>query len=323
MGTDALCFTLCLHDVRRLLLKSSWTSLAYSRDGTRLVAAASGRVYLSVDGGQTWRAPMLKRNDPVYAQAAAIASDGMRLVATTGGAAFVSVDGGSTWSTEEAACLACNFATVLTMSNDGRRLASTCWRNFCASSDGGLTWASEFGDSSRVWASVAGSADGTRLLVAEDNGYLYLKAGGAWTALTSLEKLNCRSVACSTDGLALFAVVAGNSWSPTPTTLFWSTDGGATWVNTTVASARTAEPERTQLAASSDGTRLAMIVSTEAAGQAHIYTSVDGGSSWTRQTGAGARPYRALAMTADGLRLAAGADNDIVYLSTDGGVTWQ
>lgn len=315
---------------RRAALKAAaWTALALSADGARLVASDGNYAWASGDGGQTWENPKLNGHYRVVGHAVALSADGLRLAAAQRGYAWLSADGGATWSRDEAPCLGGPSAFTpaldsagLTMSSDGGRLATAYLSALCTSADGGLTWARELNDAPRNWTSLAASTDGERLLAAEQDGYLWVKAGGAWTAVMRVGKLAWRSVASSADGRTLFAAAAGGVWA-TPPTVFRSSDGGATWLPTQVTTAPAAEPQRTKLAASSDGTRLALIVSTETAGQAHLYTSADGGASWSRQAGVGARSYRTLAMSPDGLRLAAGVDKDIIYLSADGGTTWQ
>lgn len=98
-----------------------------------MLAAGADRVYLSADGGQSWQAPQLNRNDHISAQTAVLSRDGQQLAATGNGAVFVSGDGGARWSAEQAACL--SFFSVeglsLAMSDDGRRLAATTHQFLC------------------------------------------------------------------------------------------------------------------------------------------------------------------------------------------------
>jgi hypothetical protein len=54
-----------------------------------------------------------------------------------------------------------------------------------------------------------------------------------------------------------------------------------------------------------------------------IYTSADGGATWTQRTGAGNWYWQSIASSADGMALAAVGNNPgYVYTSTDGGATW-
>jgi len=54
------------------------------------------------------------------------------------------------------------------------------------------------------------------------------------------------------------------------------------------------------IAISSDGKKLAACV-----GGGYIYTSMDGGTSWTEQTNAESRNWRSIAMSSDGNKIGA------------------
>lgn len=74
------------------------------------------------------------------------------------------------------------------------------------------------------------------------------------------------------------------------------------------------------IAVSSDGSRLAATTSRN-----YIYTSADGGATWTERTGAGSRSWSFIVSSSAGLRLAAtgtGSGNGFIYTSADGGETW-
>ncbi len=71
-----------------------------------------------------------------------------------------------------------------------------------------------------------------------------------------------------------------------------------------------------RLAASGDGSHLAAVAPGEP-----IYTSTDGGATWTAQA-SGSLQWQSAAWSADGTCLAATAQNDQVHVSRDSGVTW-
>lgn len=74
----------------------------------------------------------------------------------------------------------------------------------------------------------------------------------------------------------------------------------------------------TALASSANGMKLAASVY-----DGSIYTSTDGGVTWTEQAAAGQRGWQAITSSVDGMKLAAaGGNNGYIYTSTDGGVTW-
>jgi len=70
------------------------------------------------------------------------------------------------------------------------------------------------------------------------------------------------------------------------------------------------------IAMSSDGTKLAACVY-----KGYIYTSTDGGNTWTEQTSAGWRVWTSITMSSDGTKLAACVRGGYIYTSTDGGNT--
>ena len=85
----------------------------------------------------------------------------------------------------------------------------------------GTTWTAR--ESIRAWSAVASSADGTKLVAADNApGQIYTStdSGVTWTARES--NLNWQSVASSGDGTKLAAVVGGGQ-------IYTSTDSGATW----------------------------------------------------------------------------------------------
>lgn len=73
-----------------------------------------------------------------------------------------------------------------------------------------------------------------------------------------------------------------------------------------------------EMAVSSDGQRLAAAVS-----GGYIYTSSDGGATWTERTAAGSRYWQSIASSSDGQRLAATVPGGYIYTSSDGGATWD
>jgi len=54
-----------------------------------------------------------------------------------------------------------------------------------------------------------------------------------------------------------------------------------------------------------------------------IYTSVDGGTTWTPQASAPTADWQAVASSSDGMKLAAGAKGGCIYTSVNSGTTWM
>src|SRR6185312_4489212 len=97
-----------------------------------------------------------------------------------------------------------------------------------------------------------------------------------------------------------------------------STNSGMTWESTQTATSGS-EPQRpwTGLTSSADGTRLAAV-----ANFTPIFISTNGGANWI-QTGPAA-VWTAIAASSDGMKIvAADQQKELIYLSSDGGVTWN
>ena len=75
-------------------------------------------------------------------------------------------------------------------------------------------------------------------------------------------------------------------------------------------------------ALSADGLKVALASDPTVAGDGAIYTSLDGGTTLTPQSGSPTGPYRTLLSSADGTRLVAQLLSGALYVSTDSGVTW-
>ena len=154
------------------------------------------------------------------------------------------------------------------------------------------------------WTNLAASADGTKLVAAAFNEFLYTSAdsGVTWTARMTDAARIWRSLASSADGTKLAGVVGGDR-------VYISSDSGVTWV------ARTPAGSWSFVALSADGTKLAA-----AQGGAQIQVSTDSGVTWTPH-GTG-QTWQALCSSADGTKLAASNNINQVFTSADSGITW-
>lgn len=266
-------------DWRSTALAGSWSGLASSADGARLVAvAAGGELYTSSDTGGTWAQRLVGQ----AWSGVASSTDGFTLTAVAnGGAIFRSTDGGDTWSDDGSARAWSSVAS----SADGSRLVATAYLGqIWTSADGGATWTAR--ESNRAWRAVASSADG-RVLVAGTNGaqlYVSTDYGVNWTARASGQFW--WAVAASADGHTLYATVdTGAVWV--------STDSGITWDAQDVSRAWRG------IAASGDGRFAVAAVS-----GGRMYESSDSGQTWRATGDAGS--WTAVASSADGLKAVAG-----------------
>ena len=131
-------------------------------------------------------------------------------------------------------------------------------------------------------------------------------SNNTFSTSTSSTTYNWQSVASSSDGTKLVAVVYGGY-------IYTSADSGSTWTQRTSDATRNWQ----SVASSSDGTKLVAVVF-----NGYIYTSTDSGSTWTQSTSAGSRNWQSVASSSDGTKLVAVVSNGYIYTSTDSGATW-
>ena len=170
---------------------------------------------------------------------------------------------------------------------------------------------------------AAMSDDGTRQIVASNNGYLYTSSdsGATWTQRDSIRQW--RAVDTSADGMIMYAASerVDNYGSGSQGSIHKSTDGGVTWTMTTAS--RSAYYRG--LATSSDGS---VILATSYAyvgvgNTDYLYLSTNGGVTWsTRQY---QRSWQGVAMSADGTKMAAVCCGQMgagrIFMSTNSGQT--
>jgi photosystem II stability/assembly factor-like uncharacterized protein len=190
------------------------------------------------------------------------------------------------------------------------------------------------GAGKRNWNAIAMSPDGSKMAATTGgNGintdfiYASTDGGATWTALTAAGKRVWMAIDISSDGTKLIAVDHFDT--------FTSTDSGATWTQHRVLGsahdfrAAAISPDGSVLAvADNDGQNWTGTV------LGKIYTSTDGGTTWTQQTGAGTGYWSQLRFSPDGTRLIAGAGAYYAYVyneqynylwtgsTSDGGASW-
>jgi hypothetical protein len=210
---------------------NTWTSLAASADGIKLLAAAqNGSVFLSSDVGSNWM------QTATYGRPVACSADGTTLLVADLGVVHTSDTAGANWKTTwllpssgqgfPLGAIACSAdgSKVITAANYGLIYTTTNlgdnWRATSAPTN--------------YWASVASSEDGSKLVAAANgslggDGLIYSSSdwGGTWKA-TSAPAAGWRSVASSADGSRLVTVNAGE------VPVYTSMDFGATWTGADV-----------------------------------------------------------------------------------------
>ena len=186
-----------------------WAAVDSSADGMKLVAvdkglpeAPGGKIYVSSNGGVDWTA---QADDRIWNDVASSAM-GDFLVAVSGsttGRVFTSSDSGVSWEEQPGSPVG-EWQSVACSANGKRVVAALRNGPLYTSSDNGVTWTQRA--STRIWASVASSDDGLKLVAASETpaGILTSTDGGKhW--LTEDDSLGWSATAMSADG----SLVAG------------------------------------------------------------------------------------------------------------------
>jgi len=164
------------------------------------------------------------------------------------------------------------------------------------STNSGSTWVNtyngrEFGG--EFWHSVAISADGTKLVAAEGDGYVAgyppyscmvacsTNSGVSWWISSAPTNQLWWAVACSTDGsFMVAAALESYARCPAPGPIYVSHDSGVTWTPTTAPLATWGS-----LACSADGTRVtAGTIAAAISTTIGACYSIDSGTNWTVDT---------------------------------------
>ncbi|MGZ3721339.1 MAG: WD40/YVTN/BNR-like repeat-containing protein [Bdellovibrionales bacterium] len=244
-----------------------------------------------------------------------------------GSSIFVSTDQGQTWKQTFDSPQTVVLRAIVS-SSDGLRVAATGTSSdptigygapLYTSTDGGINWTVRNGAGLQRWQQMVSSADGMRLVVAGYNTGIYVSTdGGVSWKQSSAPTLNWQDFAASADAMKIFASAGGP--------LYFSNDGGVTWT------------PRKDLGDFIGGHFYGMQMSADgshvAISSSYLYTSADGGASFTVHSGtpnyqdmstsmSGYQEWNLMTMSTDGMSLAAtGRGQDFIYTSADGGKTW-
>ena len=298
-----------------------WHWLSPNVTGDVLVAgeAPLGQLRVSADAGTTWTTPTLPAGVWISSD---LSADGSQIVAVQfQGGMYLSTDRGVTWTRVMHplvnATAGVQFESV-TMSRDGMRLAAVTRDGLMLlSADGGTTWTSATLPATtepKVFRAVDSSSDGQVIVAVSQGGDVFRSTNGGTTfalvpvvigtaPTTTTVHENWYRMKMSPDGRTI-AIVANSIESVAPGTgIYVSHDGGATW---TKGLNRTGD--YTGVAMSDDGSEIAATVSNTGATPGQVFRSTDGGATFAPLTmPAGSTDWRAVAMSADGNRLAVAA----------------
>ncbi|MDA8428742.1 MAG: tail fiber domain-containing protein [Geobacteraceae bacterium] len=167
---------------------------------------------------------------------------------------------------------------------------------------------------SKIWRSLASSADGSKFYAAAYGDYIWksVDGGASWAISGNASVQNWQAIASSSDGTKLIAAVSGGL-------LYTSSDSGATWTPREIVGGEGSVSRSWQAVAStSDGTML-FAVTNGAGGQ--IWGSTDSGATWTNK-GISSN-WSSIATSADGAKVVAAATGGYVWLSGNSGSSWN
>ena len=190
-------------------------------------------------------------------------------------------------------------------SSDGTKLAAGSETDgIFTSSDGGSTWTQSIPFPNTEWNAITSSSDGNKLAVASFSGPIRTSTDGGLTWYDN-EPINqpqrAESITSSSDGTKLAFVTAGSGLIE-PGEIWTSTNGACSGPNcVSWSKATTGLPPSSifnpvpyqTITSSFDGTKLAAGIYSGS-----IYTSSDGGATWTEQTNAGSRSWKSIASSA-------------------------
>ena len=249
-------------------------------------------------------------------QCVASSADGSRLFAVASPWVYcISTNSGSTWITNtEPQYPTYGSWSSIASSADGTTLVGINYTLIWVSTNSGTTWFSNNVPGASFFASVALSADGKKITVADGKqsspGLIYTSTNSGVTVTpTTAPAYNWTSVASSVDGTKLVAAALNSSQGGV--VIYTSTNSGATWVLKSIPGYYWQS-----VASSADGTKLVVV---EYAGP--IYTTTNSGATWATNSTAGFN-WQSVASSADGTKLVAVEAGGFIYTSTNSGATW-
>jgi photosystem II stability/assembly factor-like uncharacterized protein len=194
----------------------SWSCVASSADGTKLVAAVrGGQIYLSSNSGASWAAAPSGLNGLLWSSVASSA-DGTKLVAVeNNGSIYTSANSGTSWTHNVTSAI--SWAGVASSADGNRLVAITSGGQIYISTDSGVTWFAQNTPVIGQLTSVASSSDGSRLAVttggnsagASGNILISSDSGATWTQPVGAPTTAWAAIASSADGSQLAAAVFG------------------------------------------------------------------------------------------------------------------
>ena len=276
---------------------SNWTSITQTpsivrtitgnTNGTFLAISSLDTIHISTNSGTTWTQLSLT----TVGESSSMSGDGTKLIVNVGGGSggiYLYTYNGATWSTTGniKPSGSTQFWQACTISTNGLVLYVGTYSasgTFYKSINDGTSWtpSSTFNNPTgdpivpaKYWSALTTNSDGTKVLAADQQGYVYLSndSGATFVAQLTLGSgnwgTNCLNM--TPDGLGLIAC-AGTGF------VWISSNGGSTWIQQTQANMGSRNWLR--VSCSSDFQVLGAVVN-----GGYVYLSTNSGSTWTEIT---------------------------------------
>ena len=253
-------------------------------------------LYFSTNNGASWSQSGLM-NTPVYS----LATSGTNVLAGTLDGVLLSTDNGLTWNST------LPYGQIFSLAADGQEVvAGQSGMGVFVSSDGGKNWASANLDSAGHPTITSVAINGKTILAGNTSGKLFLSTdeGVTWTTLNTGINANDGIWALAMEGTSFFAGTEAEG-------IFRSFNSGASW-----------EKANTGLTASLFINLLAYGNNLVAATDGDVYKSSDNGYTWI-PADSGLTAIHIYSLASNDGNLYAGSYGDGVFLSTNGGATWE
>ena len=293
----------------------AFSTISLSFDGTKRALADShpqGYIYISTDSGYSWAQTTAGLGTGHPWAGVQCSRDCSRLAAYyTGGNIFTSSNSGASWTEQLGS--GTHQWTGMAMSHDGSKLIAAAAGSFLfISTNAGVSWSQASGISSS-WTTVAASADFTTLAAANNaNIYVSKNSGQTWTVqqTNAGQSANWGAIAMASDASSLVAVAYGGNGVGT----VYATKDLSTWAQ--LQGVGTGSESWTSLAMSADGSTIALADGGGngggGGGGGKVWLSTDGGSTWVAENNL-LQPWQDVALSADGINLAAATNAGAVY----------
>jgi photosystem II stability/assembly factor-like uncharacterized protein len=309
---------------------AAWCSVASSADGTALAAVVQGgEIYTSTNSGATWTAPTNASNLGFYS--VATSADGTKLVArgqVLQNPFIGNLDGTNLSSTFDTG------SKTLLPTLGWTAISGTPMVFGYSGGDGMLIDSDNFADYAVQYATGVPILPNTTYTLQFGMGYVASIAGGDSGYSFQLGTLdNAGNFTGLGEPVTNNVPYGGNTYFGSAATLAQqvlttgsSVSGnqlGVQWAQTSSLGAGYSDYfgfRDVTLSASTNIPALSAYGDTYSGGQ--LYTSTDGGATWTAQLTDTNRLWRCVGSSADGTRLVAGVYAGQVYTSTNSGVTW-